>query len=304
MGGASFHAVVGASTSAGGITAAMRAPGYTPAMRLRDLETVADLEAVVRLQREVWGDRDDIVPLWMLAVVGRTGGILIGAEDDAGAIVAFVLSVPGIRYGRTAQWSHLLAVAPAARGQGLGVRLKLAQRQRALDRGHDLIEWTFDPLMAGNAHLNVRRLGAIVEHYLENVYGASASPLHHGAPTDRFIATWNIASPHVARRIGAGALVARDAGVAHAPAVLPTGVDGTFRVPLGEPDLSRDEPRLRVEIPADYARMLGEAPDLAVAWRHAARRVFQAYFGRGYRVVDVDAGADVARPSYLLALKA
>ena len=272
-------------------------------MRLRDLETIGDLEAVVRLQRDVWGDRDDVVPLWMLAVVGKTGGILIGAEDGSGALVGFVLSVPGIRYGRPMQWSHVLAVAPAARGQALGLRLKLAQRQRALDRGIDLIEWTYDPLLIGNAHVNLRRLGAVVEHYLENVYGASASPLHQGAPTDRFIATWHVGSPHVARRIEAGTLIARDASVGQAPQVLPTRVDGRFRVPLGEPDLSRDEPRLRVEIPADFARMLGEAPDLALAWRLATRRVFHTYFARGYRVVDVDGGRDVPRPSYLLALR-
>jgi chorismate synthase len=272
-------------------------------VRLRDLETLADLEAVVRLQREVWGDRDDVVPLWMLATVGKTGGLLIGAEDDAGAIVGVALSVPGIRYGRTMQWSHLLAVSPAARGQALGLRLKLAQRQRALDRGLDLIEWTFDPLLAGNAHLNVRRLGAVVEHYLENVYGDSPSPLLRGAPTDRFIATWHIASPHVARRVAAGPLIARDAGVGQAPHVLPTRAAAGFRAPHGEPDLSRDGPRLRVEIPAAFDRMLGEAPELAVAWRLASRRVFHTYFARGYRVVDVDGGRDAPRPSYLLALR-
>jgi predicted GNAT superfamily acetyltransferase len=270
-------------------------------MRVRDLETPGDFDAVARLQREVWGERDDVVPPWMLATIGRIGGILIGAEDDAGAIVAVVLSAPGIRYGRTMQWSHLLAVAPAARGQALGLRLKLAQRERALARGHDLIEWTCDPLLAANAHLNVRRLGAVVEHYLEHVYGDSASPLLQGAPTDRFIATWHIASPHVARRVEAGRLVARDAGVGRAPQVLPTRAEGAFRVPHGEPDLARDEPRLRVEIPADFARMLREAPDRALAWRLASRRVFHGYFARGYRVVDVDAGRDIARPSYLLA---
>jgi chorismate synthase len=270
-------------------------------MRVRDLESPADLEAVVRLQREVWGESDESVPLWMLATIGKTGGILAGAENDDGAIVAFALSVPAIRYGRTIQWSHLLAVSPAARGQALGLRLKLAQRQRALDRGFDLLEWTFDPLLAGHAHRNVRRLGAVVEHYLEHVYGASASPLHDGAPTDRFIATWHIASPHVVRRIEAGALVARDASVGQAPPVLPTRGEGIFRVPHGEPDLSRDEPRLRAEMPANFARMLEEAPEIALAWRLAARRVFHTYFARGYRVVDAEAGRDVPRPSYLLA---
>jgi predicted GNAT superfamily acetyltransferase len=108
----------------------------------------------------------------------------------------------------------------------------------------------------------------------------------------------------VARRVEAGALVARDARVSQAPHVLPTREDGAFRVPLGEPDLSRDEPRLRVEIPADFGRMLAEAPAQALAWRHAARRVFHTYFARGYRVVDVDADTGAPRPSYLLALRA
>ena len=143
---------------------------------------------------------------------------------------------------------------------------------------------------------------ADVEAYLDDAYGPSTSPLHRGVPTDRFIASWHIGSPHVARRVEAGAIVARDANVGQAPHVLRTREEGTFRAPHGEPDLSHDEPRLRVEIPADFARMLGEATDLALAWRHAARRVFHTYFARGYRVVDVDAERGAPRPSYLLAL--
>ena len=270
-------------------------------MRLRDLDTHDDFAAVVRLQREIWGDYDDIVPRSMFAVAVKTGGILVGAEDDAGQLVAFVFSVPGLRHGRMVQWSHMLGVAPRARGQALGLRLKLAQRERALARGLDLVEWTYDPLLIGNARLNVHRLGCVVEAYLDDVYGPSTSPLHGGVPTDRFIASWHVASPHVARRVDAGSIVARDAAVGLAPHVLRTREAAAFRVPHGEPDLSRDEPRLRVEIPADFARMLVEAPDLARAWREAARRVFHTYFARGYRVVDVDGERGAPRPSYLLA---
>ena len=274
-------------------------------MRLRDLDTIDDFDAVVRLQQDVWGaGYDDIVPRSQFVVAVKTGGILIGAEDENGRIVGCVFSVPGLRHGRVVQWSHLLGVTPQARGRALGLRLKLAQRERALARGIDLIEWTCDPLLAGNARLNVRRLGCVVEAYLDDAYGPSTSPLHRGVPTDRFIASWHIGSPHVARRVEAGAIVARDASVGQAPHVLRTREDGTFRAPHGEPDLSRDEARLRVEIPADFARMLGEATDLALAWRHAARQVFHTYFARGYRVVDVDADRGAPRPSYLLALRA
>jgi predicted GNAT superfamily acetyltransferase len=272
-------------------------------MRLRDLDSHDDFAAVVRLQREVWGQYDDVVPRSIFAVAVKTGGILVGADDDAGRLVAFVFSLPGLRHGRVVQWSHMLGVTPAARGQSLGLRLKLAQRERAVARGIDLIEWTYDPLVAGNARLNVHRLGCVVEAYLDDVYGPSTSPLHGGVPTDRFIASWNIASPHVARRVEAGAIVARDASVGLAPHVLRTREAAAFRAPHGEPDLSRDEPRLRVEIPADFTAMLAAAPDLALAWRHAARRVFHTYFARGYRVVDIDGGRDAERPSYLLAMR-
>jgi predicted GNAT superfamily acetyltransferase len=270
-------------------------------MRLRDLDTIDDFDAVVRLQREVWGDYDDVVPRSMFVVAAKTGGVLIGAEDDASRLVGAVFSMPGVRHGRLLHWSHLLAVAPPARGQALGLRLKLAQRERALARGIDLIEWTYDPLLAGHARLNVHRLGAVVEAYLDDVYGPSTSPLHGGVPTDRVVASWHVASPHVARRVEAGGLVARDASVGQAPHVLRTREDGRFRAPHGEPDLSRDEPRVRVEIPADFARLLGEATELALAWRHAARRVFHTYFARGYRVVDIDGERGAPRPSYLLA---
>jgi predicted GNAT superfamily acetyltransferase len=273
-------------------------------VQLRDLDTIDDFDAVVRLQREVWGAAcDEVVPRSQFVVAAKTGGILIGAEDDAGRVVAFVFSVPGLRHGRIMQWSHMLAVAPTARGQALGLRLKLAQRERTLARGLDLIEWTYDPLLAGNARLNVHRLGCVVEAYVDDAYGSSTSPLHGGVPTDRFIASWHVASPHVARRIEAGALVARDASVGKAVHVLRTRDAGAFRAPHGEPDLARDEPRLRVEIPADFARLLTAAPDLALAWRHTARRVFHTYFARGYRVVDIEGGPGSERPSYLLALK-
>lgn len=271
-------------------------------MRLRDLETFDDFDAVVRLQREVWGaDYDDVVPRSMFVVAIKTGGILVGADDETGRLAGFVFSVPGVRHGRPVQWSHMLAVAPTARGQALGLRLKLAQRDRAIALGIDLVEWTYDPLLAENAHLNVRRLGCVVETYLENVYGASTSPLHAGSPTDCFIASWHVASPHVARRIEAAVLVARDASVGAAPPVIATRPAGAFRGPDGEPDLDCDDARIRVEFPAGFGRMLVEAPELALAWRHTARGVFHTYFARGYRVVDVDAGRGVERPSYLLA---
>ena len=114
----------------------------------------------------------------------------------------------------------MLGVLEEHRNDGTGRHLKLLQRERTLAMGLDLIEWTYDPMQALNAHLNFTKLGVIVEEYEENVYGTSSSPLHKGNPTDRFVAEWWIAKPHVERRLqgGGAALTLRTDEVADAPA--------------------------------------------------------------------------------------
>jgi predicted GNAT superfamily acetyltransferase len=195
----------------------------------------------------------------------------------------------------------MLGVLPDAREAGLAIRLKLAQRERALEMGVDLIEWTFDPLQAANAHLNFARLGVSVEEYEANLYGESTSPLHRGTPTDRFLAGWHLRRPHVERRIAAiGHPVVRDSTVASAPLVNPSRTGLTWPEP-GEADLGLDARRLLVEIPARFSEMQATAPDLALAWRLATRRIFQGCLCRGYRVVDFFLSREAARGHYLLA---
>ena len=92
----------------------------------------------------------------------------------------------------------MLGVLPGiSQFAGVGRTLKLTQRDDALRRGIELIEWTFDPLEIKNAFFNMERLGAIVRRYVPNQYGTTSSPLHGGLPTDRCIAEWWISSPRV-----------------------------------------------------------------------------------------------------------
>src|SRR5262245_46485296 len=218
-------------------------------MVIRELKTLDDCRQVVALERTVWGytDSEDVVPAPVLIVSIKRGGILLGAFDDSGAMKGFVYSIPAMKDGRPTQWSHMLGVTEDARSAGIGLQLKLAQRQRALAMGVELIEWTFDPLQALNAHLNFSKLGVVVEEYEENIYGESSSPLHAGSPTDRFVAEWRLTAPHVERRIaGGGAGLVRDASVGTAPIVNPSRTsDGTLAP--GTTDLSRQERRLLVE---------------------------------------------------------
>jgi len=269
---------------------------------IRELTTLEDCRAVAALEKEVWGytDSEDVVPPPVLIVSIKRGGILLGGFDEAGRLKGFVYSIPAIKNGRLTQWSHMLGVTRDARHSGLGLRLKLAQRDRARQMGIDLIEWTVDPLQVVNASLNFTRLGVVVEEYEENIYGDSSSPLHQGSPTDRFVAEWHITAPHVERRIAAAGLVARDQSVAESP-IINASLPGTPLRP-GKARLSLSDRRVLVEIPAGFTEIQSADPALASEWRLSTREIFQTYFGRGYRAVDFFLSSQSGRGHYLLAL--
>jgi predicted GNAT superfamily acetyltransferase len=272
-------------------------------MQLRDLKTIDEFKQVVALEREIWGgDYDDVVAVPILVVTVKRGGVLIGAFED-GRMIGFVYSLPGIKDGKPIQWSHMLGVVDEYRNAGLGRTLKLEQRLRSIAIGCDLVEWTYDPMQALNAHLNFVKLGVVVEEYGINVYGESASKLHKGTPTDRFIAQWWIREPHVVRRIEATSVAPlRSAEVLDAPVVNETRPGGAWRT-CASYDLTRTERRLWVEIPIGFTDMQAQNPALALEWRMATRAIFTSYFGRGYRAVDFALDRAAGRGRYLLAVK-
>jgi predicted GNAT superfamily acetyltransferase len=180
------------------------------AIVIRRCHGAEELQACVNLQKEVWNFADaDLVPLRMFIVADKVGGQVIGAFDGD-TMVGFALSVPGTRSGKSYLHSHMLAVRESYRNLGLGRRLKLAQRDDALPRGIELIEWTFDPLEIKNAYLNLERLGAVARRYNMNQYGISSSPLQGGLPTDRLVAEWWLRSRRVEKLLGSGTRPAFD----------------------------------------------------------------------------------------------
>lgn len=168
-----------------------------PAIRIEPIKTLEGFDACASLQDIVWGyEASDRVSEKVYLLAAHTGGQVIGAYLGD-KLIGYSMSLPGYRNGKSYLHSHHLAVLPEHRNLGLGRSLKLAQRDDALARGFDLIEWTFDPLEIKNAYLNIARLGAISRRYYRNFYGASSSPLQGGLPTDRIIAEWWIRSPRV-----------------------------------------------------------------------------------------------------------
>lgn len=267
----------------------------------RDLHTTEEFGTVVDLEAEIWGPGyDDVVPTAILAVSVHRGGILIGAFAGD-QMIGFVYSLPGIKEGKPTQWSHMAGVLSDYRSAGIGQALKFLQRERALAMGLDLIEWTYDPLQAMNAHLNFNKLGVVVEEYAENMYGESTSPLHRGNPTDRFVAEWWIRKPHVERRVsGPGKFWLRTSEIADAPVVNPARPAGAW-LACGDPALAVDARRVGVEIPMGFTEMIAEAPDLALDWRMKTRAIFTTYFARGYRALEFFLNRDANKGTYLLA---
>ena len=168
-------------------------------IEIRKLTRHNEFQDALRLQREIWGFTDvELLPLRLFVVADKIGGQVLGAFDGS-KMVAFCLGIPGLKPGgKYYLHSHMLGVLPEYRNTGLGRQLKLQQREDALERGIDLIEWTFDPLELKNAYFNIERLGAIVRRFVHNQYGSTSSHLHTGLPTDRCIAEWWIKSKRVA----------------------------------------------------------------------------------------------------------
>ena len=228
-------------------------------IEIRQLHALEEFTDVVRLQQLIWGFADiELLPLRFLVVISRVGGHVFGAYDGA-EMIGFCFAIPGIKKGcKPYLHSHMLGVLDAYRDSGIGRRLKLRQREEALGRGIELIEWTFDPLELKNAFLNIERLGAIVRRYSVNQYGVTASPLHGGLPTDRCYAEWWIAGDRARARAEKC------------------------------PEPPRGEPEMRIAYPLDIARIRRDDPTQAREIQKENGEAFQSAFARGLAVTGFE----------------
>ncbi len=222
------------------ITQQIKMPQDT-AIEIRQLTKHQDFADAVRLQREIWGFDDvELLPLRLFVVADKIGGQVLGAFDRA-RMVAFSLCIPALKPGNKSYLhSHMLGVLPDYRNTGLGRKLKLKQRDYAIERGIELIEWTFDPLEIKNAFFNIERLGAIVRRYVHNQYGTTSSHLHGGLPTDRLVAEWWVQSPRAQAYCG------------HRAFQKPM-TEAIVSVPTEIPDLREHDPKRAREIQAQIS---------------------------------------------------
>lgn len=250
---------------------------------IRDLETRADLESVLRLEKEVWGlDDADVIPLTLAVALKAAGSMWLGAFDD-NQLVGFALAFPSLEGGTAGFHSHMLAVRASHRGRNLGYELKLAQRQGALARDIKEMTWTFDPLRSRNAHLNFHRLGVVCDSYRIDFYGPqTSSPLHRNG-TDRLWVTWHMADSRVEERLkGKNARAEVMDTLLHLEPLVRFNGDG--RPAEGDLAKALARHRIAIEIPGDIDPIEREDPGRAREWRLATRRAFTEALRAGFIV--------------------
>ncbi|MGO8791074.1 MAG: GNAT family N-acetyltransferase [Terriglobia bacterium] len=237
---------------------------------LRLCENREDLAACVRIQKEIWGyAENDLYPLRLFVNLSHIGGHVLGVFTTEGELVGYVASMPAFHGKRRYLHSLSLGIVPAHENRGLGKALKLAQRNLALSTGINSIEWSFDPLRAKNANLNLNRLGAVVCRYEPDYYGQVESRFQQGLPSDRLIAEWQLKSPRVKRAIAGK--------------------------PVRDP---RRKPSREVEIPIDIDDLIRSSIDEARSCQERVRGLFQQYFE--HKLVVTGFAHDEKSAHYLL----
>jgi predicted GNAT superfamily acetyltransferase len=257
-------------------------------VRLREFGSVADYHQCVAVQNEVWGSEGagHTVPASLLLAASHVGALGIGAFDAEGAMLGFVFGLTGVKEGEVVHWSHMLAVRETAREKGLGRMLKEFQRAELARRGIAHIYWTFDPLQARNAHLNLNLLGARVVEYVPDMYGTSDSPLHFGLATDRLVVSYPTTATHTRRPTP-------PTPAAGVPVMTPFPRRGDLSDGTGENDT------LLIEIPARLDDGADVSPQDMADWRMRTRESFEWALAHGYAVTRLRRDAATGRSFYV-----
>ena len=244
----------------------------TANVEIREVSSIQEYDACIKLQREVFGLPDlEISPRRHLIVSHRAGGWTLGAFVDH-KLMGFVHHLAAVQGDYIFGYSHMMAVAAEYQNKGVGAQLKWAQRARALAEGRDYIKWTFEPMRARNAHFNLNRLGVVVREYAVNFYGTdySTNPAQKGSvsglDSDRLFASWELKDQRVesfAQR--------KD-------------------FPLGEAERA-------IEIPADFGALLKTDPEEAKREVLRVRHEFVQTLSEGFVCRAFD--RESSRPRYL-----
>jgi predicted GNAT superfamily acetyltransferase len=283
----------GPSSSGKSTTASV---AYDPSeISIRPLVSREDYDECYELQNAVWGgDYTDSVPASLFKVIAHAGGLVVGAFAPNGEMVGFVFSLVGKKNGEIIHWSHLLGVKESARDAGVGRTLKEYQRAELHRQGIAHMYWTFDPLLAKNAHLNLNRLGARAVEYVRDMYGSTGSPLHHGLVTDRLVVMCDTAPRTTPLTSGSSQADTASAGRIPVLSAEPQAGDVLLTAETARP------PVIWIEVPTDINRVAAISPHAAAAWQASLRKHFEWALSNGYQATRLHRDAVAGRSFYVL----
>ena len=229
------------------------------------------------VQRLAWGLTDDtfVVPVATLVGADRHGGVVLGAFLEDGRAVGMSFAFLARIQGTLGLYSQLTGVTPEFQGQGVGQRLKEAQRNLAKVQQLSVIAWAFDPLQVRNALFNLVHLRATAQEYVTDMYGPRTDPLNAGTRTDRLIAHWDATESNARPQtpIFPG----------NAPQLITQGHQG----PAFTGHVPRGERAILINVPGNIGAIRAAKPELAQAWQNAVREAFQAAFFARYAATAV-----------------
>lgn len=266
---------------------------------IRSLNSNQDYKSCVALQKETWGENfNECVPPALLMIAQKLSGVAAGAFDKNNRMLGFVFGLTGLKDGELVNWSHMLAVKAEVRGLNIGKQLKLYQRELLLKQNIKKVFWTYEPLVARNAHLNLNKLGArIVEYVAEMYVDDTGSDLHGGIGMDRFIVEWALEDNRV-KEIISGKFTSPQNIYENYPVANTEVKEKNEPAPLEKP--LPETPAVRIEIPHNLEAIQNASLELAATWRAVTRKAFLWYFDKGFSVAAFYRNPETNRCFYVL----
>lgn len=274
-------------------------------IEIRPLHTLNDIAPIENLQRAIWQMTDDeLLCSRTLHAFVHSGGRVLGAFA-AEKMIGFAVCILGRMEAKAPQqpprlrlYSMIAGVLAGYRDHNVGARLKLAQRDFALEIGVPVITWTYDPLESRNGRFNISKLGAVCRRYYPNYHG-SMTGINAGLPTDRFMPEWWVAAERVQQRLD-GRYQMQTLAEWGDGLVLNTATFNPRQLPVPPDSFAMPQTaQALVEVPHGFQALKQQDMPLAQAWRQHTRDLFQALFAAGYTITDFTLNDAQSRSFYV-----
>ncbi|KON88062.1 hypothetical protein AF332_15400 [Sporosarcina globispora] len=249
------------------------------AISYKEITVLEEIKEIVAFQAEIWS-QEVVTTLPQLVAAQHHGGVIIGAFHE-GRVVAFSYGFPGFKDGKAYLISHMTAVRTGYQNLGIGLKLKLKQREWAIDSGgYQKIVWTYDPLEGRNGYFNLIKLGGYAREYIHAYYGEMEDKLNKGLPTDRFLIEWDILTPRVEKALNQQ--LELSINLSNYPILLEVSdTEPGMKKKIGE------ERGYVVPVPKNIQEMKKYNIEAAKKWRFELRDLLTELLGRGYIVTGM-----------------